>query len=184
MCATSLTGLSLLLQMEAPLASSGSLTLMMAWNWNTARPHLLTNLKIFVSSMNSSWKTLYFASSRNGCILLRGTFCQEKTWLGITRNKTYDPRNHYPSLRKDDSPPQGIHVDPLGILITFLGELLPFPREHITIIDAFVLWKVGHCSSCMEINFNISFNFLEFPIGECILSYCISDFSFNYLTLM
>ncbi len=28
----------------------------------------------------------------------------------------------------------------------------------------------------MEINFNISFIFLEFPIGECILSYCICDF--------
>jgi hypothetical protein len=67
-------------------------------------------------------------------------------------NKTYGPWNYCLSLGIDDSPPQGIHVIPQG-------ELIAFPREHITIIVALVSWKVGHCSSCMEINFNISFIF-------------------------
>jgi hypothetical protein len=36
-------------------------------------------------------------------------------------------------------PPQGTLVDPSRELITFLGKLLPFPREHVIVIVALVL---------------------------------------------
>jgi hypothetical protein len=69
-------------------------------------------------------------------------------------------------LRRGDNIFEGTIVIPQGELTTFpmellsfLEKLLPFPREHIT-------WKVEHCSSCMKINFNISFILLEFPIRE------------------
>jgi hypothetical protein len=62
-------------------------------------------------------------------------------------------------LRRGDNIPQGTIVIPQGELTTFPMELLSFDREHIT-------WRVGHCSSCMKINFNISFILLEFPIRE------------------
>jgi len=71
-CATPLTSLSLLSQMEVSLTSNGNLILFMAWNWNVTTPHLLANLKPLVASTNSLGKA-YLASLRSNCMFLWGT---------------------------------------------------------------------------------------------------------------